>query len=603
MVSSLRAKRIRDTLIALAVTVICALVGFLLFDIYYDMNDDILIKDILAGTYTGVPDGHNIQMLFPIGALIAGLYRLFPAMGDVQVPWYGLFLCALHIACCFLVLRRTMSFTTRFWGRFVIAGAGLLMFLGLLLMPFVYIQYTVTSGVLSATGIFLFYTTDDELEAKAFFVKNIIPILLLTLSFYLRTEMMLLLCPMMLVAGVCKWFYGSSKASLNPFSRVSFTKYLSVPIILGILMGLGLLVNAIAYGGKGWDEFGSFFDARTEVYDFQNGAPRYTENEEFYDEIGLAQGEVTLFDNYNFALDTKIDSDAMDAISEYNRDSLGKTYFQLGFAQTLSEYIYRMFHKEDAPYNYMVWLLYVLIGAIGALRLDLTMVAKVGAMFVARSISWMYIIARGRTPDRITIPLYVCEILILIAMFLLSSKILLREYYEENEENYSYRKWFPVTAAILISVLLLIPGIKKTVSAIGEMQYRQDVNEEWDALKGYFAQNPGNYYVLDVYSTVKYSEKIFENVDNSYRNFEICGGWGAKSPIYADKLSKLGVSNIESDLINMKNVYFVIDTQRDIDWLVAYYKDKGQEVRLENKGILKINGNQRFAFYKVKRHV
>ena len=36
------------------------------FDYYYDLNDDMLMKDIISGSYTGMPNGHNIQMLYPI---------------------------------------------------------------------------------------------------------------------------------------------------------------------------------------------------------------------------------------------------------------------------------------------------------------------------------------------------------------------------------------------------------------------------------------------------------------------------------------------------------------------------------------------------------
>ena len=58
------------------------------FDFYYDLNDDMMIKDIMAGVYTGVPDGHNMQTLYILGALIAFCYRLCRS-----IPWYGLFLC------------------------------------------------------------------------------------------------------------------------------------------------------------------------------------------------------------------------------------------------------------------------------------------------------------------------------------------------------------------------------------------------------------------------------------------------------------------------------------------------------------------------------
>ena len=46
------------------------------FDYYYDLNDDVLMKDILAGVYTGTPEGHNIQMLWLVSALISMFYKV-----------------------------------------------------------------------------------------------------------------------------------------------------------------------------------------------------------------------------------------------------------------------------------------------------------------------------------------------------------------------------------------------------------------------------------------------------------------------------------------------------------------------------------------------
>ena len=41
------------------------------FDFYYDLNDDVLIKDILSGVYSGTPDGHTMKQMYPLGALLA----------------------------------------------------------------------------------------------------------------------------------------------------------------------------------------------------------------------------------------------------------------------------------------------------------------------------------------------------------------------------------------------------------------------------------------------------------------------------------------------------------------------------------------------------
>lgn len=68
------------------------LLGLLLFvgvryDYYYDLNDDVLIKDLMAGVYTGEPEGHNIQVLYPLSLAISLGYRIFPRM-----PVYGIFM-------------------------------------------------------------------------------------------------------------------------------------------------------------------------------------------------------------------------------------------------------------------------------------------------------------------------------------------------------------------------------------------------------------------------------------------------------------------------------------------------------------------------------
>lgn len=89
-----------------------------LFDYYYDLNDDGLMKDILAGVYTGTPEGHNIQMLWPVSALISVFYRVARPL-----PWYGLFLCGCHFGCFFLILKRSLKLASCGWEKLLAAVA------------------------------------------------------------------------------------------------------------------------------------------------------------------------------------------------------------------------------------------------------------------------------------------------------------------------------------------------------------------------------------------------------------------------------------------------------------------------------------------------
>lgn len=75
------------------------------YDYYFDLNDDVLMKDILAGVYTGAPESRNIQMRWPISALISLLYRIAGTL-----PWYGIFLCLCHYGSIALIAHRSLLF-------------------------------------------------------------------------------------------------------------------------------------------------------------------------------------------------------------------------------------------------------------------------------------------------------------------------------------------------------------------------------------------------------------------------------------------------------------------------------------------------------------
>ena len=56
---------------------------------YLELNDDALIQALSSGAFTGVPETHNIQMLFPgrHSASCWFLGRFFFASGKVPTEW------------------------------------------------------------------------------------------------------------------------------------------------------------------------------------------------------------------------------------------------------------------------------------------------------------------------------------------------------------------------------------------------------------------------------------------------------------------------------------------------------------------------------------
>ena len=611
-----RLRTIRDMLFALVVTLFCAVAAGYFYDCYYDLNDDVWMKDILAGAYTGTPEGRNIQMLYPAGFFISVLYRISPTL-----PWYGIFLCACHVLCFFLIGKRVVSIVNGFVKKSILLMFQTLLFAGLLLWELVYVQYSVTCALLVATGIFLFYTTDDELTAGRFIRKNWISMVLVILGFYVRTEMMLLLCPLIGAAGIAKWSRGAKHTHTAMFGFGNLLKYLTTPVVVAAGMGIGLLLNAVAYGGSGWNEFERFFEYRTELYDFQEEAPDYAQNRAYYRQLGFDEAQVALLSNYNFAIDESWDADALQSIVEYNRGELGKSYFKHGLYEGIREYLYRLLHAEDGVWAYLVIALYFIIFLTGMMQWDYSVPWKLALLALMRTVSWMYLIMRGRTPERITVSLYLCEVLILFAMLLCQ----MRAFYADYRKKYSqyrsrdngqsqtetgvrkkrrapylplYRKYWLDTVLLVLTALVLVPALRGIGEVEQEQRRRENANAEWDGLRAYFAEHEENFYLLDVYSTVAYSERMFP-ADNRYRNYEICGGWPAKSPIYAEKLSRYGIGNIESDLLNMNNLYFVTRADRGTDWMVDYYRCKGYDVRVAREDVFEWNGEKRFYICKV----
>lgn len=565
-------EKLQGYLIAAGMTGIFMVMLAIFFDYYYCMNDDVTMRDILSGAYTGKPEGRNIQMLYPVGALISLFYRVASS-----VPWYGLFLCGCQFGSIYLICCRAAGFVKAAWKKTVIAFITVFMAGAALLYELVFVQYTMTCAMLMAAAVFWFYTSDNTKSAAGFLKENAVSIVLTVLAFLIRTEMALLLFPFLLVAGLCKW-----TKEEKVFTKENFIKYLGVIGSVLLCMGMALLINKAAYGSKEWRRFDHFFDYRTEIYDFL-GYPIYEGNEEFYDCLGLKAQEAELIGNYNFALDENIDEKVMEEMVSYQKEQRGgNTLFLIKPSEALWSYKHSLLSLEYMPYNALVMFLYLLLGFAAIGNRDKSYFWRLPLLVLARSVCWMYIIFRNRTPERITHGLFLMETVLLLAM-------LAMEWRKERVGKIT------VSAIVCMIVVLSFPAIWNKAET--ENAHRNEVNREWLLLLEYFKENQENFYVVDVYSTVAYTEKMFAGSDSSYRNFDLCGGWTAKSPVYREKAAVREVEDLERDLAEKEHVYFVSKANRDVGWLQEYYAAKGREIQIEETEEIVVNGEVRFVIY------
>lgn len=542
-----------NSVLAMGLVVCLFFIAGFFFDFYYDLNDDVLIKDIVSGTYTGTPDAHSIQMLYPISFLISLFYRVIPAL-----PWMGIFLCGAHGLCFYLIAKRSLTFVKSVKNKVCLLFIETVLILTLFLWELVMVQYTITAALLAACACFLVFSSERKDKVSDFWKEQIPAILLVILAFNVRSEMLLLMCPFIALTGILKW--SEEKEIL---AKENWKKYLGLIGMIAVGMILSLLVDAVAYSGQDWKIFRDFFDARTKVYDY-TWYPDYEQAEDFYRDLGVTPAKYELIENYNFGLDESIDAELLWSIADYAEATGVKESFVSKMKGVVADYKWRTFHETDSPYNFLVLTTYGMVIALAVVFKDKSIIWKLPLMVVFRTIPWMYVIWADRVPNRISHPLYYIEFVILCAWMLT---------YVRNPKRSL------VVAAVLLGVYALIhlPAAWQNVET--EMQRRECINAAIKELDVYAKQNPGNFYYIDVYSSVDFSEKMFEDVDNSQKNYDILGGWASGSPLqkqstasyHEDKLSR-------AELLLQDNFYFVCEDGTDTEFLEEFYSGHGMIV-------------------------
>ena len=501
-----------NILLALCIAVITWGIVAVGFDFFYDLNDDVLIKDILSGAYTGTPSGYNNQMMYPISVLIAGLYRLIPS-----VPWYGIMLLIGLAACVTVIVYRMLFYAKNTWLKLAISVSAVVFMLGVYLDELTNMTYTVVSAML-ATAACVWVLTDNNLRLR----DNIVPIVLCIISFNIRSEMFLLMCPYMAAVALIKFIFDLSKKTLRNLSEIAAV------ILAGVVFTF--LIDTIAYSGSEWREYRRLFDARTEVYDF-TGIPEYDTNEDFYESEGITREQWQLLVDYNYALDDNISADTLETIASFVRsgeakDANGDPYTRanVGIKTAIGQYIRSIvdFTADPMymPLRLIVTLLFIALIILSVLSRRGDTLVGLTVVFLCRSVPWIYFYYSGRPVERLSHPMFFIEAAILLTM-LCQTKIGCLD------------KGLVYLTLILILVLCVVNLKTELDDTARQMREREEVNASYEKLCEHTMTTEG-YYLIDVYSTVDFTEKVFApQADKS--NQMLAGGWMAGSPLDAKK--------------------------------------------------------------------
>lgn len=552
-----RLKKHENLAASLLMTVAVFAVFSIGWDFYYDLNDDVLIKDVLSGVYSGSPSGYTMQLLYPLGFVLSVLYRA------LSLPVFGIFLVLCQFGAVWAVGYQSAECCRTRKGKAAALVSEAILWISVFGMHLVYIQYTVTAGMLAAAALFWILTA----KRRRWFA-----LVLYWLAFCLRTEIALLLLPLACVAGLCALVreWKKERAAVRYFS------------LFGILiLGMGALyaADAAAYSAPEWKQFRQFFDDRTALYDYRlDFVEQYEENRAVYEKLGISQERQQLLANYNFGADDEMDAAMMHRLAQEASAAQKKPDFK----KALSVAVWRLAHenwfgKGDVPFN-LLWLgMGLLLCAFFCMKRRFGRIWQPLLGGACGTALWLYLLLQGRMVERVTHPLYLAQILLFAGMLFAESRA------ADAEGRQNAEVWSLGLAAGMCALtgLACLPGAVSRIEA--EAARREEVNAANEAVMDYCRAHPKTLYLEDVYSTVTYSEKLMTDRDKPF-NYDLLGGWLVKSPLTSRKLSAFGFSSMGEAVRAGEGVNILAEEGADMSWLKEFFTDTGVEAELLKVG-------------------
>ena len=235
-------KKGKNVRINLAITVgflaLFCLIMYLLIPHPYITNDQVLMRDIVSGKYTGTPDGHMIYILFPLGMVLAGLYRIFPL-----VNWYDILIFSIIPVCYAFLTYRVLSCFLKISAKIPAAVSMLIFMVAGHFACYSQNEYTYDAALLAAVGI-LFWSLYDKEVSKSKLSDVVIGIIFFVMALFIRKNVFFMSLPILAVILLVKIL----------LKKIDKKMIIGI-ICLGAVSTVFLSLDAMAYSGDDWQNF------------------------------------------------------------------------------------------------------------------------------------------------------------------------------------------------------------------------------------------------------------------------------------------------------------------------------------------------------------
>lgn len=504
------------------------------------INDDWGMYSTLSGAYLGYPEAHVLFFLYPLSWFLSKLYTICSF-----IPWYGLFMHGVQVACLYVIYQRSMQILYRhncpdtFWKPALTIACILFLIVDLNVISEA--QYTTTAGLAAAAAIFCFVTTRSNISVGLFLLNNIPSFILAWISYSVRQNIFYLMLPIAGMLWLSKWI----NARRNNYEMTA-RKLIGFALILTAGMGILYGLHTAAYSAQEWEDFRQINHYRERVGDFYTW-PEYEECSEELTNLGITKEEYAYrrsaapYVGYNMSVE---DWKQMHDIAR--ECYLARTSLSSRIKNIVSGGVLVFFYQDGMqPANILALFLMAATLVLILLHRNHSALLVFALYFVGRTVSWAYVLYGGRFPKRIVQPLITVDYVVLFGILLGFNLLRL-----ENSKRYS----------IILSIVLLLSTISLIITKNNVDDNYLTHRETWNALKAYCHAHPDNLYIWPHNAGIidNFCESPFDMTLDTYNNF-VFTNWGViLNPNSRTKLAQYGVENFGQDVIDSDSTYFIL---------------------------------------------
>lgn len=565
---------------ALAASVLLAsLVGFLAyrsFGFIYAIADDVVMRDIASGAFTGTPDGHLIFVRYAIGFLLSRLY-----LWNSHIDWYGFFMTGAIFLALAAVLYRGFSAEKSLRWKAIYGLITLGVTMTALIFHAAQFEWTVSAAALAAAALYLYLSAGRK---ETSLPDGIWILVLLLLAYGIRTDVFFMVLPGFALGFLWKTFQREKTGKNWKIKK----RELILPIL--VFAGIGLLAGTekLAYRGEDWAEFQRFQNARSEVYDYY-GVPSYEANPTFFEEtLGIGSEEVRALRHYALYLVDDLNADKMEALSTEAKRQADVSQGRLEKVKAAVKLAAGQFFSGEYFSISLSALIFLLLAIFLLWKREKRLFVPVFLFLCAHGLLWFVLGYAGRVPERVAISLH----LVMLGAF----GGLFTSLCEKEEKRCSWLR--PVTT--LLCLLSVGTAIFEWQKSDTSNQTKLAADGSFQSFKEACKEDEEHLYFIETYMAEPVGGALVSTDGNFAQNRCLTlGDWYTSSPLDKERLETLGITSVEDTLCEDESAFYVVRDVEDPGFLASWLAAERPEATLTEKESREIEGRI-FYIYQIQ---